>query len=131
MKLEKAKYIGYIWESDKTHPAVYYGVDEFEPKFDNNANPFVVEAQLWDAESRTSYSIKYVDGRHERRKYQVTPEALADKNMKKEYVPHRIDKVKKLVFLQYWNKEADPECEGFDVLVPGERVFVGFKMKED
>ena len=44
----------------------------------------------------------------------------------KEYLPHRLEGVKALRFLQYWQGEEDAMCEGMTALRPSKLVFVGF-----
>ncbi len=131
MKIEKSIYQGYIWYSDQTKPKTYNN-EEFDGKeLDNNENPFIVEAQLFDTVNLISYSIKYVDGR-----YICTEYNLADyKDIEFEelsYVAHRLDGVSTLHFRQYWRPEPDKQCAGMPVLQPKELVFVGFQNnKED
>lgn len=142
MKVIKgARYEGYLWYSDESMPRVFLG-DKIlaDMNFNENSNPFVVEGNLWNAESSESVMIRYVDGEYYIRRTQVTTEELAgigDKEIKpsvgavattlKEYLPHRIKGVKALRFLQYWQGEADPMCEGMVSLNPSKLVFIGFK----
>jgi CRISPR type III-associated protein (TIGR04423 family) len=124
-RIEKSKYSGYIWKSDQKEPEV---IIEKEPEFsfDDNQNPFVVEGFLFDG--KTSYSIRYVDGKHI-----VNDFPLA--KMPKEYteqlfIPSFKKGVTELKFRQYWKPEPDPLCEGMEVLKPAQLVFVGFNKKE-
>lgn len=146
--IEKAKYEGYLWWSDNKKPIVYYGKDVLSLQFDDNDNPFIIEGNLWDAESRISIYIRYVDGRHIIRRTCVTKDELRginDSNLDfndksyplvattiKEFIAHRIPSVKKLRFLQYWETSTDYEnmCEGMVALQPSKLVFIGFNKEE-
>lgn len=122
MKIEKAKYQGYIWFSDSTEPDVIereYGVD-----IEDNANPFIVEGQLYDTESKVSYSIKYVDGRHVCIKYVLAE--LEGESREQTYCSNKMNG-KKLKFLECWKAVPDSLCEGMEVLQMAENIFVGFE----
>lgn len=125
MKIENAKYTGYLWYSDETKPQVLSNED-FELKIPDSKNPFIIEGQLCD--DKNSISIKFVDG-----KYIVKTYTLSDYEAVKtdEYVPNRMDKVEKLLFKRSWKSKKDDLCCGMEVLQPAELVFVGLKMKED
>ena len=129
----KAKYEGYLWYSDRKEPEVYTGSEETEIRLDDNANPFAIEGNLWNAKRRESIAIKYVDGRHLVRRCKVEENELkgCETNAKattlKTYIPHRIKGVKNLKFLQYWKANEDEQCEGMKVLEPEKLVFVGFE----
>ena len=131
-RIEKGIYQGYIWYSDQTKPEVYD--DEYFDgiELDDNKNPFIIEAQMYETEKEVSYGVKYVDGGYICKKYVLTDDDLANIT-RKEFYPNRMDKItgKKLVFKQCWKAEGDPMCEGMEVLQPAELVFVGFTEKED
>lgn len=124
-KIAKASYEGYVWYSDRQKPLVVSPEEEFELTLNDSDNPFVVEGNLWDAANEVSIMIKYVDG-----KYIVRRTALTDVCVKnasrKEFLPHRIDGVKKLAFLQCWDEVEDPLCENMVTLQPCKMLFVGF-----
>ena len=142
MKVIKgARYEGYLWYSDESMPRVFLG-DKIlaDMNFNENSNPFVVEGNLWNSESSESVMIRYVDGEYYIRRTRVSNEELKGIDYKtiessvnavatsvKEYLPHRIKGVKALRFLQYWQGESDPMCEGMVSLCPSKLVFVGFK----
>jgi CRISPR type III-associated protein (TIGR04423 family) len=48
----------------------------------------------------------------------------------KSFYPNRMEKVDKLLFLQYWKEVEDPYINDFKKLVPAQLVFVGLKRKE-
>lgn len=135
--IESAKYEGYLWYSDKGAPQVFSGdVMSGEIVLADNDNPFVVEGNLWNAESLESITIRYVDGQYWVRRTTVGidellgVEATVDKPVAtslKKYVPHRIEGVKYLKFLQYWHGAPDPMCCGMKALRPEKLVFVGFE----
>jgi len=125
MKIEKSKYQGYLWYSDNKEPQVLNN-EVFELEIADNANPFVIEGQLFDGQK--SISIKYVDG-----KYYVNTYDLDDLDGVKQeqmFFSHRMGD-RKLYFKQFWQPVNDEQCEGMQVLQPAELVFVGFNDKED
>lgn len=136
-------YVGYYWMSDATDPVVLGDEDGQNPMCippdlmdtlrNPDANPFVIEAQLYSPTHNLSIGIKYVDGKYVISSLQV-PEnlsaALGDNITLKRYVAHRMPG-RKLLFLQYWKEEKDPLCAGMPVLQPAEMAFVGFERKND
>jgi len=130
MKIEKSKYEGYIWQSDKSEPSVYDGTEEFELELVDSINPFIIEGQLYDKNRRKSYSIKYVDGHYIVHSFDVKDSDINNVNVEqKTFLPNRMEH--KLCFLQYWREETDALCEGMKVLQPAELVFIGFERKEE
>ena len=114
-----------------------------EMNLDEKKNPFVIEGNLWDADNMTSIMIRYVDGEYIVRPTWVSKEELegisSEKAYKsgnsnsnsmattlKKYLAHRIEGVKCLRFLQYWQAESDEMCKGMKVLRPSKLVFIGF-----
>ena len=124
-KIDKAGYEGYVWMSDRQEPSVIRPDEEFEMTLCDEDNPFVVEGNLWDAATGLSIMIKYVDGKYIVRRTEVTDECKKNAT-RKEFLPHRIEGVKKLAFLQCWDEVEDPLCENMVTLQPGKLVFVGF-----
>lgn len=126
MKIEKSIYDGYIWYSDKSEPEVFQSQD-FEFDTDEIVNPFIIEGQLYDAQKRVSYSIKFVDGEYICKTYENVSKDVANGEdiMLKIFHSNRMDNLK-LQFLQYWKEEVDELCEGMKVLQSKELVFVGF-----
>ena len=123
--IDKARYEGYVWMSDRQEPSIILPDEEFGLTLNDADNPFVVEGNLWDATSRVSIMIKYVDGKYIVRRTVVTDECIKNAT-KKEFLPHRIEGVKKLKFLQCWDEVEDPLCENMVTLQPGKLVFMGF-----
>lgn len=129
----KGNYIGYIRRSDATCPVVYAPAQDLDLTLDDNANPFVLEGELYDADRGESLTIRYADGHYYVKSFHVTPEDMkgSEHVTRKEYLPLRMPGVGKLKYLQFWDEVADPLCEGMTTLQPGDLVFVGFKAGED
>ena len=137
-RIPSGDYIGYYWMSDSVEPVVLGQPDPTLPDRLNNilcsalANPFVVEGRLYDASSRVSVSIRYVDSRYILLRHDVADDLRkaedkeTDSIVIKRYVANRMAD-RKLVFLQYWREQPDPLCCGMPVLAPAEKVFVGFE----
>ena len=73
----------------------------------------VKEEELKGISSSRTYSQAYESG------------SPIDTTLKK-YLAHRIEGVKCLCFLQYWQAEPDDMCEKMCVLRPLKLVFIGF-----
>lgn len=121
-EIPKGNYSGYYWMSDKDAPVQVNG----EHNFPITLNPFVIEAMLWDENNKRSIMITHT-GRHHIYQYDV--EILAKEGIfeEKQYMPHRLDAIKKVKFLQFWKGQPDPECAGFEVLILMASVFTGFE----
>lgn len=124
-QIVKAKYEGYVWMSDQQKPRVICPEEEFELTLNDTDNPFVVEGNLWDATNGVSVMIKYVDGKYIVRRTAVTDECKENAT-EKEFLPHRIEGVKKLKFRQCWDEVEDSLCENMSTLQAGKLVFIGF-----
>lgn len=124
-KIEKSKYSGYLWKSDQKKPEIIPD-EEREFIFDDKQNPFIVEGFLFDG--KTSYSIRYVDGKHIVKKFILSE--LSKDFTPQTYIPS-FKGVSGLKFRQYWKSEPDALCEGMEVLKPEQFVFVGFNNKEE
>lgn len=122
MKIEKAKYQGYIWFSDSAEPYVKEG--EYEIDIEDDVNPFIIEGQLYDTEAKISYSIKYADGKHICVKYVLSE--LQGEFREQTFCSNKMHG-RKLKFREYWKAVPDPLCEGMEVLQMSGNVFVGFE----
>lgn len=122
-------YQGYLWWSDEDKPCVYK--DELLTDLPAGpANPFIIEGNLWDKVNQKSYSIRFVDGEYRVNAFDLN--ALdGNECIQKEYLPNRLEKIKKLCFKEFWLPEKDELCEGMEVLKPAMTVFTGFQYKED
>ena len=126
MNIDKTKkYEGYVWMSDKEKPDVLR--DELlKVDFSTIENPFVIEAQLFDKESLTSYSVKFIDGEYYVKDFKLTEEDLKGATV---FIPKsRLKGVKGLKYVMKWEvqEEGDPLCEGMKTKVPTALVFIGF-----
>lgn len=126
---------GYYWMSDATKPTVIQQADSvpgFLQTLDPTANPFVVEARLYDCRTRESLAIKYVDGRYIVNSRKVSEEIDDVRNRRydhislKRFLANRMDG-RRLLFFQYWEEMPDPLCLDMKVLRPSDLVFVGFE----
>jgi CRISPR type III-associated protein (TIGR04423 family) len=113
-----------LWWSDDQLPKVYK--NEILPDWPaNTANPFIIEGKLYDATNQKSYSIRFVDGDYLVNCFDLSE--LKDREfIRKDYLPNRLDGVKKLCFKEFWKPEPDTFCEEMPVLQPAENVFIGF-----
>lgn len=128
IKINKCE--GYLWWSDQQKPKIYDG-NTLDICLDETKNPFVVEGQLYDKETKESYSIKYVDGLYLINIYKVTDEDLVNSvNETKCYLPNRMGD-RWLKFLRYWEEKEDENCIDMPVLTFTKNVFIGFKEKEE
>jgi CRISPR type III-associated protein (TIGR04423 family) len=123
MKIEKSTYEGYLWYSDAAEP-VLYDHKELDLAIDDNANPFIIEGQLYDCDKMKSISIKFVDGQYILKSYDVNSLDFNRENVKV-FHSNRMGE-RKLKFLQYWEEKEDCLCEGMKLLTPSKQVFVGF-----
>ena len=125
INIEKCE--GYVWKSDAENPQVFID-SPCNLVLDDNVNPFVLEAMLYDVQTQNSYMVKYVDGRHLIQKYNLFDkfDGVAETLM----LPNRMLGVPVLKFKQIWKKEVDALCNGFETLKPAALVFAGFGKKE-
>ena len=121
MKIEKSKYQGYLWYSDKNDPNIINNED-FEIELNDDKNTFVIEGLLYDG--KKSISIKYVDGKYLYKEYDMVKLNGSEMSEQVFYLHRTVGK--KLKFNQYWQEREDSLCEDMKVLQPAELVFVGF-----
>lgn len=129
-KIPEAVYQGYYWMSDQDKPTTLNS-NTFSNQLDASINPFIIEAQLYDEATRTSISVKYVDGEYVANSYLLPENASTDEYTKQIYIAHRLEGVSRLLFYRHWMAERDELCEGMEVLKPKELIFAGFVRKED
>ena len=125
MKIEKSTYEGYLWYSDAAEP-VLYDHKELDLEINDNANPFIIEGQLYDCARMRSISIKFVDGEYICSTYDVNPLDFNRADVELKVFHSNRMEGRKLRFLQYWEEKEDCFCEGMKVLTPSKQVFVGF-----
>lgn len=132
----KGNYEGYYWMSDSRDPKVLHGEnlsEEFVGK-----NPFVVEAELYDRDNHTSYSVHHAGNKVVCKCFVVKEADFDSHNVDTLlYKSNRMDDLQ-LSFLQYWEAQDDKTCpidetgEKFmQSLQMTKRVFVGFKNKKE
>jgi CRISPR type III-associated protein (TIGR04423 family) len=118
---------GYIWYSDKPQPEKI-AEEQYSLELDESKNPFVVEGQIYSEDEKSSYSIKYVDGKYIVIKYELGK--LGEDYDEKPFIANRLKNVARIKFRQYWKQVKDDLCEGMTTLVPAEYVFVGFEFND-
>lgn len=115
---------GYIWKSDTDKPQVFNDC-ACNLELDDSANPFILEAMLYDTQKQDSYMIKYVDGRHLVQEYNLFNKF--DDVTEISVLPNRMEGVAAIKMKQFWKAKPDTICNGFETLTPAEIVFAGFK----
>ncbi|MGM0944692.1 MAG: TIGR04423 family type III CRISPR-associated protein [Bacteroidota bacterium] len=120
------KFTGYYWMSDKDKPVILF--EESFPKSEmlKSLNPFCVEALLFSKEKKISIHIQHTG------QYLVTAydhqELDKLETVPKEYIPHKLEQVQKVIFKQVWEEmplEVD-ESTSFPSLKPTALIFSGF-----
>jgi CRISPR type III-associated protein (TIGR04423 family) len=140
---------GYLWESDKKAPEVYYG-KKILPSytFDSEMNPFIIEGQLFDALTGLSVSIKYVDGEYKIKKYFIDKKngnqfysvTKDDNGERKIIITCEVKNLyykgnsqlegHNLHFYELWEEKPDPLCCNMSVLEATKVIFAGFLDKQ-
>ena len=123
-------YEGYLWWSDEQEPRVYPGTKPIEWPVEGN-NPFIIEGNLWDKATETSYLIRFIDGEYWVYKFELKG-ISKDLITEHKYLPNRMpEKIKKLKFKEVWKEQPDELCNNFNVLKPAFIAFVGFEKQEE
>ena len=143
----KGDYEGYLWESDKQIPHIFKGERTLkEWSFNNEANPFIIEGQLFDKNTGHSISIKYVDGQYKIKEYYIKVSNDGNKffvlkkdnndgetecEVKCEVIERHYKGNSKLDgtlhFYELWEEECDPNCCNMKVLKATKVIFAGFE----
>lgn len=124
-------YEGYLWWSDKQKPDVYNNqpiVSQSEKPIWPGpvTNPFIIEGNLWDKATETSYLIRFIDGEYWVYKFELKG-ISKDLITEHKYLPNRMpENIKKLKFKEVWKEQTDELCNNFNVLKPAFIAFVGF-----
>lgn len=117
------RYQGYIWKSDQSQPDVidgsFEGMDLTIP-----ANPFILEARLFEMDKSISLSVQFIDGSYIFREWDV--KTLPEGELQS-FLPAFDNAPGNLLFFTAWREVEDCLCENMRVLEPSEFVFVGFK----
>lgn len=120
----KLLYEGYYWYSNKSKPEILnnqpFSLDKF------SSLPFIVEGNLYNAETGTSVSIKCIDG-----EYAIFTTNLKDlpanQTVEQKYIAHDLKDIDKIVLVEFWQEsEADELLENMTTLVPAWTAFKGF-----
>lgn len=138
------KLSGYLWMSNEREPRVLEdcSIEQSNERHENSpvllelgANPFIVEAELWDAEAFVSYAIHHAGNEIVCQQYEVKAEDRDhNDNTETTFLSHRMDG-RVLHFLDYWEPRRDVDVAGvsdelkdgkMSSLVMTRRVFVGF-----
>jgi CRISPR type III-associated protein (TIGR04423 family) len=121
------KFMGYYWMSHKDKPDMLFEKNFPKEMILQSINPFCVEALLYSSEKNISIHIQHTGV------YMVTAfdhDLLKDLEViTKEYIPHKLEQVEKVLFKQVWEEESSQvESEpNFPTLKPSALIFSGFK----
>lgn len=121
------KFTGYYWQSDRDSPEMLNEAIFPKEKFQVGANPFCVEALIYSESKQVSIHIQHT-GTYLVHAYNMR---LVDKLevVSKSYLPHKLDKVEKVLFKQVWEEvplEVSQD-ETMPTLKPTALIFCGFK----
>ena len=134
---------GYLWMSNEREPQVLENCSIEQNNKQHGANPallqigvnpFIVEAELWDAANHVSYAIHHAGNKVVCQRYEVKAEDFSNSDNTVDFLSHRMNG-RKLHFREYWEPRRDidvldisgkPVGEKMPTLVMTRRVFVGF-----
>ena len=138
------KLTGYLWMSNEREPRVLEdcSIEQSNTQHGANpaliqtgANPFIVEAELWDNANNLSYAIHHTGNEVVCQRYEVKAEDRNNRDNKEAvFLSHRMDG-RGLCFLEYWEPRRDidvldvngkPDDEKMPTLVMTHRAFIGF-----
>lgn len=126
--LSEIPFEGYVWLSDAKDPKV---LQETTYNFaQHSGNPFIIEALLFDPKNKKSVHITH-DGDQHIVEYDL--KSLKNDGFElvdKAYMPHRMEGVNRLHFVQLWKEEEDELCNNFLVKTLKATVFCGFNKIE-
>lgn len=125
-EIPNRKYQGYVWLSNATKPKFLNNEEYSFASIDEN--PFIVEALLFCETENVTVEIKHTD-KYIISEYNLTEMGENAETVEKKYLPHRLDKVEKLKFNQFWEAKEDNLCEGMKSLQLKATVFTGFELK--
>jgi CRISPR type III-associated protein (TIGR04423 family) len=129
-ELNNIKFEGYVWLSNSEKPIILPKENVDFSKYEEGKNPFIVEALLYSREQNKSVIIRHT-GKYHIYEYDLNnlPDGAVLEDV--EYLPHRLDGVKKVCFKQLWLPEEDENCEKMKVLKMKALIFTGFDCKTD
>jgi|SRR5690625_384176 len=117
------EYEGYLWYSNAQKPKVITKIKQE----DFSKLPFIIEGNLYAKDEGISIAIKNIDGEYFITQAQVK-DLPQDQVTNQKFVAHKLDDVKKIKIIQYWEESGKEELlEGMKTLIPSWKAFVGFK----
>jgi CRISPR type III-associated protein (TIGR04423 family) len=117
---------GYIWMSDQEQPKILN--NEIYDFKSIAANPFIIEALLYNEKENRSIHIQHT-GEYQIYEYDLN-QYSSEQLSQKDYLPHRLEGVRKVNFKQIWLPESDDNSEGMEVLTLKAIVFCGFNKEK-
>lgn len=115
------EYEGYLWYSNASEPQCPTKI----AKEDFTDLPFIIEGAFWAEKEGISLNIKNIDGEYHL--YQVTIKDLAqDQITQQVYLAHKLNGVKAIKMMQFWEEKVDANLEGMATLKPSWQAFQGF-----
>ena len=130
-QLPEAQYDGFVRMSDADAPQIY-NHQLCAPAFKATDTPFLLESEFYNPDDNIAYSIRYREGNFQVVEHKIQPDDFNSKDVDHLYqmlLPRGEAKAlggKMLHFLQYWMEQEDALCENMPVLIPAQRVFIGF-----
>ncbi len=120
-------YEGYMWISNEKKPIKINQIDATQYEENNQpTNPFILEAFLYDNNTKTSVSVKHISGKYIIDLYNLNELNNDAETVDNFYIPNRLNE-NKLKFTEVWIPEKDSLCENFEVLKKQTVVFTGFE----
>ena len=124
--IPEKEFTGYYWMSDENKPHLLFK-EKFNPDLKGN-NPFIIEGNLFAYDGTVSISIEHIDGQYLIGRINWEDIDVGIVLEEETYLSsHKTEDFKKVKFKRAWIAEADPECEGMEVLKPAWRAFTGFE----
>ena len=135
------RFTGYYWMSDSNQPVMLNDEPFPQEEILNSVNPFCIEALLYAEKENISIHVMHT-GTYLVSAYDINAIGEMETGgkadtIKKEYLPHRLNGVKKVKFLQIWAEELVQVCKveplevdennSFPTLTPTALIFTGFK----
>lgn len=121
------KFTGYYWQSDRDSPEMLNEEVFPKEKFQVGGNPFCVEALLYSKSEQVSIHMLHT-GEYLVHAYNLLLVGQLEV-VDKSYIPHKLDKVEKVLFKQVWEEEdlVVSTEESMPTLKPSALIFVGFQ----
>ncbi len=126
--IPRLNYEGYYWLSDSSSAVLVDNAPINFSTFEKDGkpkNPFIVEANLYNDDSKKSISVRHIDNG-----YILTvidwSEGKEVEVVEKEFIGHSSLKQRRLKFHEAWDRRIDKYCEELHVLTPAGIGFVGF-----